>query len=445
MEYIKEVIDKLKNKYSYQTEFIQAVEEVLLTLGEVTEENEELFKRYAILERLVTPERIIEFRVPWTDDEGNGRINTGYRVQFNSAIGPFKGGTRFHPSVNQSIMKFLGFEQSLKNALTGLPMGGAKGGADFDPKGKSDREIMDFCQSYMNELYKYIGANIDVPAGDIGVSAREIGYMFGQYKRLTNSFEGVFTGKGISYGGSFARTEATGYGIMYLTKEILKLNELDLKGKIVGISGSGNVAIYAIEKAKQLGATVITASDSKGWIYDSEGVDSDILKEIKFKNKERISEYVKYRPNAQYHEGRGNWKIKMDIAIPCATQNELFIDDVKALVDNGVVAIIEGANMPTTKEANDYLRTHKEIIFVPGKAANAGGVATSGLEMTQNSIRTQWTFEEVDKRLEGIMKNIANTISETAKKYSYDTDYQTGANLAGFIKLSDAMVSQGMV
>ena len=445
MTYINEVLDYIKSKYSEQKEYIQAVEEVLETIEPLVEEHEEEYRKYAILERLVIPERLIEFRVPWTDDEGKGQVNVGYRVQFNSAIGPYKGGLRFDPSVNQSIIKFLGFEQGLKNSLTGLPLGGGKGGSDFNPRGKSDREIMDFCQSFVNELYKHVGANIDVPAGDIGVGAREIGYMFGQFKRLTNSYEGVFTGKGVSYGGSFARTEATGYGIMYLTREILRFNNIDLAGKIIGVSGAGNVAVHVIEKANQLGAKVVTAADIDGWIYDPDGISSEILKEITFKRRESIEEYVKYRKNAEYYQNDKKWHVKMDIAIPCATQNELGLEDVKALIDNGVMAIIEGANMPSTKEANEYIREHKDIIFVPSKAANAGGVATSGLEMTQNSMRLQWSFEEVDKKLEDIMKNIAINISKVAREYSYETDYQTGANLAGFIRLADAMMAQGIV
>ena len=444
MTYVDEVIQKVKEKYNYQPEFVQAVEEVLDTIRVIVDKNEDLYRKEAILERLVMPERIIEFRVPWIDDQGKARHNTGYRVQFNSSIGPYKGGLRFHPSVSQSVVKFLGFEQVLKNSLTGLPMGGGKGGSDFDPKGKSDREVMRFCQSFMTELYKYIGPNTDVPAGDIGVGAREIGYLFGQYKRIVGRYEGVLTGKGLSFGGSNARTEATGYGLMYLTQEILRINKLDLKGKLIGISGSGNVAIYAIEKAFELGAKVVTASDSNGFIYDEEGIDVECLKEIKFKNRGRIKEYLNYRPKAKYSEGRGIWKVKMDIAIPCATQNELLLEDAKNLVKNGAIAIIEGANMPTSLEANQYIR-ETDLIFVPGKAANAGGVATSGLEMTQNSERLSWSFEKVDKKLKEIMVDIANTISEMAIEYSDPKDYQTGANIAAFKKVSEAMIAQGLV
>ena len=405
MSYVDEVIESVVTKNPSEPEFHQAVKEVLESLRPVIELKEEKYKRQAILERLVEPERQIKFRVPWIDDSGQVHVNTGYRVQFNSAIGPYKGGLRFHPSVNLGIIKFLGFEQIFKNSLTGLPIGGGKGGSDFDPKGKSDREIMAFCQSFMTELCKYIGADTDVPAGDIGVGGREIGYLFGQYKRIRGLYEGVLTGKGLTYGGSLARTEATGYGLLYLTEELLKLNGIELAGKTCAVSGSGNVAIYAIQKAHQLGAKVVTCSDSNGWVYDPDGIDVDALKEIKEVKRARLTEYKNYRPNSEYHEGRGVWSVKVDIALPCATQNELHLEDAKQLVANGCLAVCEGANMPTTLEATEYLQQNK-VIFAPGKAANAGGVATSALEMSQNSERLSWTFEEVDAKLQQIMVNI---------------------------------------
>ena len=444
MSYVDEIIDLVVEKNPAQPEFHQAVKEVLESLRVVIEANEEKYRREALLERLVEPERIIMFRIPWVDDNGNVQVNKGYRVQFNSAIGPYKGGIRLHPSVNLGIIKFLGFEQTFKNSLTGLPIGGGKGGSDFDPKGKSDREIMAFCQSFMTELCKHIGADTDVPAGDIGTGAREIGYMYGQYKRIRNVYEGVLTGKGLSYGGSLARKEATGYGLLYFTDEMLKLAGIELAGKTVAISGSGNVAIYAAEKATQLGAKVVTMSDSNGWIYDAEGIDLVAIKEIKEVQRARLTEYKKYRPNSEYHEGRGVWSVKVDIALPCATQNELLLEDAKALVANGVIAVAEGANMPTTLEATHYLQENG-VIFAPGKASNAGGVATSALEMSQNSERLSWTFEEVDAKLQTIMVNICHNAATAAKKYGVEGNYVVGANIAGFEKVVDAMTAQGIV
>ena len=443
MSYIDEVVEKVVAKNPSEPEFHQAVKEVLESLRVVVEANEEKFRKEALLERLVEPERQFIFRVPWVDDQGQVQVNTGYRVQFNGVIGPYKGGLRFHPSVNLGIIKFLGFEQIFKNSLTGLPIGGGKGGSDFDPKGKSDREIMAFCQSFMTELCKYIGADTDVPAGDIGVGAREIGYMFGQYKRIRGIYEGVLTGKGLSYGGSLARKQATGYGLLYLTQEMLKLNGIELAGKTVAVSGSGNVATYAVEKATQLGAKVVTVSDSTGWVYDPDGIDIPALKEIKEVKRARLTEYKNYRPNSEYHEGRGVWTVKVDIALPCATQNELLLDDAKALVANGVTAVAEGANMPTTMEATKYLQDHG-VLFAPGKAANAGGVATSALEMSQNSERLSWSFEEVDEKLQGIMVNICHNMIDSAKKYGAEGNYVTGANIAGFEKVVDAMLAQGV-
>ena len=438
MSYVDEVFQMVVEKNPAQPEFHQAVKEVLESLRVVIEANEEAYRKDALLERLVTPERQLLFRVPWVDDKGQVQVNNAFRVQFNSAIGPYKGGLRLHPSVNLGIIKFLGFEQIFKNSLTGLPIGGGKGGSDFDPKGKSDREVMAFCQSFMTELNKYIGADTDVPAGDIGTGAREIGYMYGQYKRIKGVYEGVLTGKGLSYGGSLARTEATGYGLLYLTEEMLKCNGHDLKGKTVVVSGSGNVAIYATQKAQQLGAKVVTVSDSTGWVYDPEGID---VKEVK---RARLTEYAAARPSAEYHEGRGVWSIKCDVALPCATQNELLIDDAKALVANGCIAVAEGANMPTTIEATEYLQANG-VLFAPGKAANAGGVATSALEMSQNSERLSWTFEEVDSKLKGIMVNIFHNMDEAAKKYGMEGNYVAGANIAGFLKVADAMTAQGIV
>lgn len=443
MSYVDEVIELVEKKNPGEPEFHQAVKEVLESLKPVVEANEEKYRKEALLERLVEPERVIMFRVPWVDDNGNVQVNKGFRVQFNSAIGPYKGGLRFHPSVYLGIIKFLGFEQIFKNSLTGLPIGGGKGGADFDPKGKSDREVMAFCQSYMTELYRHIGADTDVPAGDIGVGAREIGYLFGQYKRIRDAYEGVLTGKGLTYGGSLVRTQATGYGLLYLTEELLKLNGKELKGKTVVVSGAGNVAIYAIEKAYQLGAKPVTCSDSTGWVYDPEGIDLEALKEIKEVKRARLTEYTNYRPNAEYHEGKGVWTVKCDIALPCATQNELHLEDAKALVANGCFVVAEGANMPTTLEATKYLQENG-IIFAPGKAANAGGVATSGLEMSQNSERLSWSFEEVDEKLQGIMVNICHNMVDAAKKYGFEGNYVVGANAAGFEKVADAMIAQGV-
>ena len=443
MSYVDEVLARVKEKNASEPEFLQAVEEVLETLRPVIEANEEKYKKEALLERLVEPDRQIKFRVPWIDDKGQVQVNTGYRVQFNSAIGPYKGGLRLHPSVNLGIIKFLGFEQIFKNSLTGLPIGGGKGGSDFDPKGKSDREVMAFCQSFMTELCKYIGADTDVPAGDIGTGAREIGYMYGQYKRITGLYEGVLTGKGLSYGGSLARTEATGYGLLYMTEELLKSHGQDIAGKTCVVSGAGNVAIYAIQKAHQLGAKCVTCSDSTGWIYDPEGIDVDLLKEVKEVKRARLTEYAAARPSAEYHEGRGVWSVKCDIALPCATQNELLIDDAKALVANGCIAVCEGANMPTTLDATQYLQQNG-VYFVPGKAANAGGVATSALEMSQNSERLSWTFEEVDAKLNQIMVNIYHNIDDAAKRYGKEGDYVAGANIAGFEKVVDAMLAQGV-
>ena len=444
MSYVDEVIERIVQENPAEPEFHQAVKEVLESLRPVVEENEEKYRRDAILERLVNPERQIKFRVPWVDDKGQAHVNTGYRVQFNSAVGPYKGGIRLHPSVNLGIIKFLGFEQIFKNSLTGLPIGGAKGGSDFDPKGKSDREIMAFCQSFMTELQKYIGANADVPAGDIGTGAREIGYMYGQYKRIRGLFEGVLTGKGLSYGGSLARTEATGYGLLYITEEMLKCNGLSIAGKTAAVSGSGNVAVYAIEKAQALGVKVVTASDSTGWVYDPEGIDVAALKQIKEVERARLTEYKKYRPNSVYHPGRGVWSVKVDIALPCATQNELTLADAEALVANGVIAVAEGANMPTTMEATEYLQKNG-VLFIPGKASNAGGVAVSALEMSQNSERLSWSFEEVDAKLKGIMVEIFHHLDEAAKKYNSAGNYVVGANIAGFAKVVDAMLVQGIV
>ena len=444
MSYVDEVIEKVVKENPSQPEFHQAVKEVLNSLRPVVEANEAKFRKDALLERIVNPERQLIFRVPWIDDKGQVQVNTGYRVQYNSAIGPYKGGLRLHPSVNLGIIKFLGFEQVFKNSLTGLPIGGGKGGSDFDPKGKSDREVMAFCQSFMTELFKYIGADTDVPAGDIGTGAREIGYLYGQYKRIRGVYEGVLTGKGLSYGGSLARKEATGYGLLYITQEMLKCHGESLKGKTVLVSGAGNVAIYAIEKATQLGAKVVTCSDSTGWVYDAEGIDLKALKEIKEVKRARLTEYKNYRPNAEYHDGRGVWTVKADIALPCATQNELHLDDAKALVANGIKVVAEGANMPTTQEATDYLQENG-ILFLPGKAANAGGVATSALEMSQNSERLSWSFEEVDSKLQGIMVNLYHNIDNASKKYGYEDNFVVGANIAGFEKVVDAMNAQGIV
>ena len=444
LSYVDEVIETIIEQNPAEPEFHQAVREVLESLRVVIEENEEEFRKNALLERLTNPERQFKFRVPWVDDNGQVQVNTGYRVQFNSAIGPYKGGLRFHPSVNLGIIKFLGFEQIFKNSLTGLPIGGGKGGSDFDPKGKSDREIMAFCQSFMTELCKYIGADTDVPAGDIGVGGREIGFLFGQYKRIRGLYEGVLTGKGLSFGGSLARTEATGYGLLYFTNAMLKANDIDIAGKTIAVSGAGNVAIYAIEKAQQLGGNPVTCSDSTGWIYDPEGIDVELLKEVKEVRRERLTAYAEARPSAEYHEGKGVWTIKCDIALPCATQNELQLEDAKALVENGVLAVAEGANMPTTIEATEYLQEN-DVLFAPGKASNAGGVATSALEMSQNSERLSWTFEEVDGRLQTIMETIFANAAAAAEEYGMDKNYVAGANIAGFKKVVDAMNAQGIV
>ena len=444
MSYVDDVIELTVKQNPSEPEFHQAVKEVLESLRVVIESNEEEYKKNALLERLVNPERQLKFRVPWVDDNGQVQVNTGYRVQFNSAIGPYKGGLRFHPSVNVGIIKFLGFEQIFKNSLTGLAIGGGKGGSDFDPKGKSDREIMAFCQSFMTELFKYIGADTDVPAGDIGVGGREIGFLYGQYKRIRGLSEGVLTGKALSYGGSLARTEATGYGLLYFTDAMLKANDIDIKGKTIAVSGAGNVAIYAIEKAQQLGGNPVTCSDSTGWIYDPEGIDVELLKEVKEVKRARLTEYAEARPSAEYHEGKGVWSVKCDIALPCATQNELLLDDAKQLVANGVVAVAEGANMPTSIEATEYLQDN-DVLFGPGKASNAGGVATSALEMAQNSQRLSWDFDKVDKRLKVIMENIFANVDEAAKTYGFEKNYVVGANIAGFEKVVDAMNAQGIV
>ena len=445
MSYIKEIFEQVVAQNPAQPEFHQAVEEVLESLAPVVEKNEALYRREALLERLVTPERIVMFRVPWVDDQGQARINNGYRVQYNGSIGPYKGGLRFHPTVNLSVMKFLSFEQNFKNSLTGLPMGGAKGGSDFDPKGKSDREIMRFCQSFMTELYKYIGPDVDVPAGDIGVGGREIGYMYGQYRRIRGGYEGgVLTGKGLSFGGSLGRTEATGYGLLYLTREMLKCNGHDIAGKTIAISGAGNVATYAIQKAWQMGAKPVTCSDSSGWVYDPDGIDVEVLKDVKEVRRARLTEYVKARPNAQYHEGKGVWSVKCDVALPCATQNELFLEDAKMLVANGCIAVAEGANMPTTLDATKYLQANG-VLFCPGKASNAGGVAVSGLEMAQNSMRYSWTVEEVDNKLHQIMVDIFHNLDNAAREYGMEGNYVAGANIAGFLKVANAMLAQGII
>ena len=443
MSYVDEVLAQVKTKNASEPEFLQAVEEVLNSLRPVIDANEELYRREAILERITEPDRQFMFRVPWVDDKGQVQVNRGFRVQFNNSIGPYKGGLRLHPSVNLGIIKFLGFEQIFKNSLTSLPIGGGKGGSDFDPKGKSDREIMAFCQSFMTELCKYIGADTDVPAGDIGTGAREIGYMFGQYKKIRSVYEGVLTGKGLSYGGSLVRTEATGYGLLYLTKEMLKCNDKDIAGKTIAVSGAGNVAIYAIQKAQQMGAKPVTCSDSTGWIYDSEGIDVALLKEVKEVKRARLTEYAAARPSAEYHEGKGVWSVKCDVALPCATQNELDLEDAKQLVANGCIAVAEGANMPTTLEATKYLQENG-VLFAPGKAANAGGVATSALEMSQNSERLSWSFEEVDSKLENIMINIFHNLDDAAKRYNVAGDYVAGANIAGFEKVVEAMLAQGV-
>ena len=441
MSYIQDVLSSLKAKNPGQNEFIQAAEEVLTSLSPVIAAHPE-YEKNAILERLTEPDRQIMFRVPWTDDNGKIHVNRGYRVQFSNAIGPYKGGLRFHPSVNLGIIKFLGFEQIFKNSLTGLPIGGGKGGSDFDPKNKSDAEVFRFCVSFMTELYKYISADEDVPAGDIGVGAREIGYLFGAYKRITGRYEGVLTGKGLSYGGSLVRKEATGYGLIYLTSEMLKHAGKKLSGMTAVISGAGNVAIYAAEKASALGAKVVTLSDSTGWIFDPDGVDLKAVKQIKEVNRGRLKEYTAFRPGAEYHENGNVWQVPCDIALPCATQNELNLDDARNLVKGGVLAVAEGANMPTTPDATEFLMQNN-ILFAPGKAANAGGVAVSALEMSQNSQRMSWSFDETDEKLMTIMKNIYDNISLNAEKYGHKGNLVMGANIAGFIKVADALISQG--
>ena len=444
MSYTEEVYARVVEQNPGEPEFHQAVKEVLESLKVVIDANEEEYRSMALLERLVEPERIISFRVPWVDDNGQVQVNKGYRVQFNSAIGPYKGGLRFHPSVNQGILKFLGFEQIFKNSLTGLPIGGGKGGSNFDPKGKSDNEVMRFCQSFMTELSKYIGADMDVPAGDIGVGGREIGYLFGQYKRNRGLYEGVLTGKGLTFGGSLVRTQATGYGLVYITDELLKHNGKSFEGQTVVVSGSGNVAIYAVEKVTQLGGKVVAMSDSNGYIYDENGINLDVIKDIKEVRRGRIKEYVEEVPTAVYTEGKGIWSIKCDIALPCATQNELNLDDAKALVANGCYCVCEGANMPTTLDATEYLQANN-VLFMPGKASNAGGVATSALEMSQNSMRLSWTAAEVDEKLHNIMKDIFAKCDDAARRYGMEGNYVAGANIAGFEKVVDAMKAQGIV
>ena len=443
MNYSERVVKDLESRYADQPEFIQAAREVLLTLQPALDAHPE-YEKEGLLERLVEPERIVMFRVPWVDDEGKVQVNRGYRIQFNSAIGPYKGGIRLHPSVNLSILKFLGFEQVFKNSLTTLPMGGAKGGSDFDPKGKSDREVMRFCHSFMFELYRHVGPDTDVPAGDIGTGGREIGYMFGAYKKITNSWQSVLTGKGLSYGGSLARPEATGYGAVYFLLNMLKQKGESIKGKTVAVSGAGNVAQYAVQKAESLGAKVITVSDSNGYVYDPDGIDFDTLVDIKQVRRGRIKEYVEARPSAVYHEGERPWGEKCDIAMPCATQNELDLDDAIKLTENGCRYVVEGANMPTTTDATLYLQQNG-VFFAPGKAANAGGVATSGLEMSQNHEHLSWTFDEVDDKLHGIMDSIYKAAWDAAKEYGHEGDLVFGANIAGFLKVADAMMSQGII
>ena len=443
--YCQRVLDDLKVRYAHEPEFIQAATEILTTLKPVIERNEEKYEAAGLLERFVEPERIITFRVPWIDDQGKVQVNRGYRVQFNSAIGPYKGGLRLHPSVNQSILKFLGFEQILKNSLTGLPIGGGKGGSDFDPKGKSDNEVQRFCQSFMTELYRYIGKDTDVPAGDIGVGAREIGYLYGQYKRITGLYEGVLTGKGLTWGGSLARKEATGYGLCYVTQAMMERNGKSIAGKTVVVSGSGNVAIYAVQKITEMGAKVVAMSDSNGYIYDPDGIKLDVVKQLKEVERKRIKEYVKAVPTATYTEGcSGIWTIPCQIALPCATQNEINEASAKALIANGVEAVGEGANMPSTLEATAAFQ-QAGVLFAPAKAANAGGVAVSALEMSQNSQRLSWTFEEVDAKLKDIMVNIFAKVDLAAHEYAKEGDYVAGANIAGFLKVADAMMAQGAV
>ncbi len=449
MSYISEVLEMTAAKNPGQPEFNQAVEEVLNTLSQVIEANESKYRQNALLERLVEPDRQIMFRVPWTDDKGVPHVNRGYRIQFNNAIGPYKGGLRFHPSVNLSILKFLGFEQIFKNSLTGLPIGGGKGGADFDPKGKSDAEVFRFCQSFMTELYRHIGADIDVPAGDIGVGGREIGFLYGTYKRITKLYEGVLTGKGLTYGGSLIRTPATGYGVVYLGEAMLNDHNKSFKGQRVTISGSGNVAIYCAEKATTLGAKVITMSDSNGWILDENGIDVEAVRVLKEEKRARISDYCKDHKGAKYFETKSMddlrvWSVPTDIAIPCATQNDINVAHAKALVDNGCRCVIEGANMPSYNEAIAVFQSTKGMLFAPAKAANAGGVGTSALEMSQNSMRLSWTAEEVDSKLHAMMNNIYKNMSEAAKKYGHKDNFAMGANIAGFEKVAEAMIAQGI-
>lgn len=444
MSYVQEVLTKVQKEHAQQTEFCQAVCEVLTSLEPVICREEVLYRRQALLERLIQPERTVIFRVPWVDDAGQVQVNTGYRVQHSSAIGPYKGGLRFHPSVNLSILKFLAFEQTFKNALTGLALGGGKGGADFDPKGKSDREVMAFCQSFMTELYRHIGPQTDVPAGDIGVGSREIGYLYGQYRRLRDTFDGTLTGKGLDWGGSACRTEATGYGLVYLTKCMLESSGQTLEGKTVGVSGAGNVATYAIEKAWQMGAVPVSCSDSTGWIHDPRGVDVALLKQVKKHRGSSLEAYAQKRPGAKFTPGKGVWSVPCQIALPCATQNELTLEDAKLLTDNGCLAVAEGANMPLTLEAVHFLR-QKQIPLCPGKGANAGGVAVSGLEMSQNAMRQSWSFDRVDGMLQKIMEGIFTRIRETAKAWDMEEDYIAGANIAGFEKVSRAMLEQGVV
>ncbi len=447
--YIESVLETVKKKNPNEKEFIQAVSEVLETLKPIVERHGE-YEATALLERLVEPERIISFRVPWLDDNGKVQVNRGFRVQFNGSIGPYKGGLRFHPSVNQSIMKFLAFEQIFKNSLTGLPIGGGKGGSDFDPKGKSDNEIMRFCQSFMNELQRHIGHDLDVPAGDIGVGGREIGYLFGQYRKIKNAYEaGVLTGKGLEYGGSLARKEATGFGLMYYMREMLKANNIDMKGKVTTISGSGNVAIYAAQKATEMGAKVVAMSDSNGCVWDENGIDLDEVKRLKEVERLRIKEYLKKHPNAKYMENKEGetpavYTIKADVVLPCATQNDINLKTAELMVKNGVIAVGEGANMPTDIEAINYFLKNN-VLLAPAKAANAGGVATSALEMSQNSMRLAWSFEEVDKKLDAIMTNIFKACKETADEYGLGTNYVAGANIAGFKKVANAMMAQGVI
>ena len=443
--YAERVLNDLKVRYAHEPEFIQAATEILTTLKPVVDRNEEKYEKAGLLERFVEPERIISFRIPWIDDQGVTRVNRGYRVQYNSAIGPYKGGLRLHPSVNQSILKFLGFEQILKNSLTGLPIGGGKGGSDFDPKGKSEAEIQRFCQSFMTELFKYVGADVDVPAGDIGVGAREVGYFYGQYKRTTGLYEGVLTGKGLTWGGSLGRKQATGFGLCYLVKAMMEHNGKTIAGKTAVVSGSGNVAIYACEKITVMGAKVVAMSDSNGYVYDPNGINLDVVKQIKEVERGRIKEYAARVPGSVYTEGcKGIWTIPCQIALPCATQNELDEASAKALIANGVEAVGEGANMPSTIAATEAFQA-AGVLFAPGKAANAGGVACSALEMTQNSMRLSWTAEEVDEKLQGIMTGIFQKVDEAAKEYATEGDYVAGANIAGFLKVADAMLAQGAV